>query len=93
MELADSNNRPCLAKRVRLQIDPISGNSVLLLPEAVMALNQTGYEILRLCDGIHTVSEIVRDLENQYPAARQILSREVLQYLEAISQKGLIEWT
>ena len=93
MELADSNNRPCLAKRVRLQIDPISGNPVLLLQEAVMVLNQTGYEILRLCDGTHTVSEMIKDLENQYPAARPVLSREISEYLEAISQKGLIEWT
>jgi pyrroloquinoline quinone biosynthesis protein D len=93
MELAASNNRPSLAKRVRLQTDPISGNPVLLLPEAVMVLNQTGYEILRLCDGTHTVSEIIQDLENQYPATQPILSREICQYLEAISQKGLIEWT
>jgi len=93
MELAASNNRPCLAKRVRLQTDPISGNPVLLLPESVMVLNQTGYEILRLCDGTHTVSQIIQDLENQYPAAGPILAREIFQYLEAISQKGLIEWT
>jgi len=93
MDLGASNSRPCLAKRVRLQIDPINGNPVLLLQEAVMVLNQTGYEILRLCDGTHTVSEIIQDLENQYPAARPILSREICQYLEAVSQKGLIEWT
>ena len=93
MDKAASNNRPCLAKRVRLQIDPISGNPVLLLQEAVMVLNQTGNEILRLCDGTHTVSEIIQDLENQYPSARQILWREISQYLEAITQKGLIEWT
>jgi pyrroloquinoline quinone biosynthesis protein D len=93
MDLGASKIRPCLAKRVRLQIDPISGKPVLLLQEAVVVLNQTGYEILRLCDGTHTVSEIIQDLENQYPVARPILSREICQYLEAISQKGVIEWT
>jgi pyrroloquinoline quinone biosynthesis protein D len=93
MEVGASKNRPCLAKRVRLETDPISGNPVLLLPEAVMVLNQTGYQILRLCDGKHTVSEIIQDLENQYPAARPILSGEVTQYLKVISQKGVIEWT
>ena len=91
-EVLELNKRPRLAKRVRLQIDAVSGNPVLLHQEAVMVLNQTGYEILRLCDGTRTLREILQDLENQYPAAKSILSREVLQYFQAISQRGLIEW-
>lgn len=87
-----SNNRPRLAKRVRFQTDTVSGNPVLLHQEVVMVLNQTGYEILRLCDGMHTLSEIIQHLETQYPAAKSILLKEVLQYIDAISQKGLIEW-
>jgi pyrroloquinoline quinone biosynthesis protein D len=65
---------------------------VLLHQEAVLVLNDSGYEILQLCDGAHTLSEVVQDLENRYPAARSILSQEVSAYIEAISQKGLIEW-
>jgi pyrroloquinoline quinone biosynthesis protein D len=92
MNVHSRNKRPRLAKRVRLQIDAVSGYPVLLHQEAIMVLNQTGYEILRLCDGTHTLREILQDLENQYPAAKSILSQEVLQYFEAISQRGLIEW-
>ena len=92
MNVESPNKRPRLAKHVHLQIDAVSGNPVLLHQEAIIVLNQTGYEILRLCDGRHTLSEILQDLENKYPAAKSILSREVLQYFEAISQKGLIEW-
>jgi pyrroloquinoline quinone biosynthesis protein D len=86
------NNHPRLAKRVRLHNDPVSGKPVLLHQEAIIILNQSGYEILRLCDGAHTVQEIVQELETQYPAAKSILSQDVLQYLEAINQKGLMEW-
>jgi pyrroloquinoline quinone biosynthesis protein D len=92
MKVDSPNNRPRLANRVHLQIDAISGRPVLLYQEAVMMLNQTGYEILRLCDGTRTLREILQDLENQYPAAGAILSREVLEYLEAISRRGLIQW-
>jgi pyrroloquinoline quinone biosynthesis protein D len=92
MNSSASNNHPRLAKRARLQIDAVSGTPVLLHQEAIMVLNQTGYQILRLCDGTRTSSEIVRDLENEYPVARSILSREVSHYIEAIRQKGLIEW-
>jgi pyrroloquinoline quinone biosynthesis protein D len=92
MNSGASTGHPRLAKRVRLRIDGTNGNPVLLYQEAVMVLNQTGYEILRLCDGTRTLSEIIRSLEVQYPLAEPILSREVLQYINAISKKGLIDW-
>ena len=92
MNVDSPSNRPCLAKRVRLQIDAVSGNPVLLHQETILVLNQTGYEILRLCDGTRTLQEILQDLENEYPTAKSILTREVLEYFEAISQTGLIEW-
>jgi pyrroloquinoline quinone biosynthesis protein D len=86
------NDRPRLAKRVRLQSDPASGKPVLLHQEAIVVLNDSGYEILRLCDGTHTLREIIQELGDKYPTAKSILSQEVLHYIEAISQKGLIEW-
>jgi pyrroloquinoline quinone biosynthesis protein D len=92
MNVDSPNNRPCLAKGGRLQIDAVSGNPVLLHQETIMVLNQTGYEILGLCDGTRTLQEILHDLENQYPTAKSVLKREVLEYFEAISQTGLIEW-
>jgi coenzyme PQQ biosynthesis protein PqqD len=93
MDSSIPKNYPSLAKRARLHTDPVNGNPVLLHQETVVVLNQTGFEILRLCDGTRTVSEIIQALENQYPAAQPILSREVSDYLEAISRKGLIQWT
>jgi pyrroloquinoline quinone biosynthesis protein D len=93
MNSGSPNNRPRLAKRARLQSDPVSDSPVLLHQEAVIELNHSGYQILRLCDGTHTLSDIIQELETQYPTAKSVLSQEVLQYLEAISQKGLIEWT
>jgi pyrroloquinoline quinone biosynthesis protein D len=86
------NKRPRLAKRARLHIDPVTGNPVLMDQEAVLMLNGSGYEILRLCDGTHTLSELIQELENRYPEAGPILSREAAEYIEAIGLKGLIEW-
>jgi len=93
MNLGTQNNRPRLAKRVRLQRDPVTDGPVLLHQEAVIVLNHSGFEILRLCDGTHTLSEIIEELEARFPTAKSILSQQVLQYLDTISQKGLIEWT
>jgi pyrroloquinoline quinone biosynthesis protein D len=92
MNLDSPSNCPRLAKRARLQIDALSGSPILLHQETVMVLNQTGYEILQLCDGTRTFREILQVLENQYQAAESIMSLDVLEYLKAISKRGLIEW-
>ena len=59
-------NRPHLARLVRLEWDAVRESHVLLAPEGVLVLNQTGATILRLCDGERTVAEIVEELRAQY---------------------------
>jgi len=92
MDLPAPDKRPQLAKRARLHIDPVSGNPVLMDQEAVLILNCSGYEILRLCDGAHTLSDVIRVLESRYQETASILAQEVAEYIEAINQRGLIEW-
>lgn len=61
-----ATNRPHLARLVRLDWDDVRESYVLLAPEGVIVLNQTGATILRLCDGERTVEEIVEELRGQY---------------------------
>ncbi|HEU0028657.1 MAG TPA: pyrroloquinoline quinone biosynthesis peptide chaperone PqqD [Ktedonobacterales bacterium] len=61
-----STNRPHLARQARLVWDPVRRRRVLLAPEGVLALNDTGAAILGLCDGERTVVEIVDELRGQY---------------------------
>ena len=63
--IADAD-RPRLAPHVRLTFDPARERHVLLAPEAVSVLNGTGATILELCDGRHTVAEIVAELSGRY---------------------------
>lgn len=86
------NSRPRLAKRVRLQMDPVSKKAVLQNQESVVLLNITGHEILARCNGTRTLSEIIKELEIQYPSAKASLARDVSQYVEQFAQKGLLEW-
>jgi pyrroloquinoline quinone biosynthesis protein D len=92
MDLPAPDKRPRLAKRARLHIDPVSGNPVLMHQEAILMLNCTGYEILKLCDGTHTLPELIKVLESRYRDSGSILAQDVPEYVEAINQKGLIEW-
>lgn len=61
--MIESVSRPAVARRVRLQFEPAQDAWVLLSPEGVIELNTPAAEILRRCDGRHSVGEIVGELE------------------------------
>jgi pyrroloquinoline quinone biosynthesis protein D len=84
--------RPRLAKGARLQTDSTTGKSVLLFPEGIMELNETAYEILARCDG-RTLSEIVRELAEDYDADVAALAADVRETLAGLQQRKLIEFT
>ena len=82
--------QPRLARGVRLQTDPKTGNSVLLFPEGVLELNETAQEIVTRCDG-RTVAEIVQALAEEYDADPQMLGADVRETLADLQQRKLIE--
>ena len=83
-----STNRPRLARRVRLEWDPVRERHVLLEPEGVLILNQTGATILGLCDGERKVVEIVEELRGQY---KSVAGDEVRNFLTRLATKRLVE--
>ncbi len=83
-----STNRPHLARQVRLDWDPVREQHVLLAPEGVLVLNQTGATILGLCDGERTVVEIVEELRGRY---NRVAGDEVRDFLTRLVAKRLVE--
>jgi pyrroloquinoline quinone biosynthesis protein D len=84
--------RPRLAARARLKFDPIANQEMLLFPEAALALNETGAAIVRLCDGAHSINEIVAELSKKYrDSNRDALMREVVDFLATIRARGLLQ--
>jgi pyrroloquinoline quinone biosynthesis protein D len=92
IDSARASQRPSLVKHVRLQIDPVTGEPVLLSQEAVLTLNRSGYEILQRCDGSRTLTQLIRELETQYHVPNGKLVPDVLQYMDELTQKGLLQW-
>jgi pyrroloquinoline quinone biosynthesis protein D len=60
--------RPAIGRGFRLQWEPAQNAHVLLYPEGMVRLNTSAGEILKRCDGVHTVKEIVSDLESAFGA-------------------------
>ena len=83
-----STNRPRLARLVRLEWDPVRERQVLLAPEGVLVMNQTGATILGLCDGERTVVEIVEELRERY---NRVDGDEVRDFLTRLVAKRLVE--
>ena len=83
-----STNRPRLARQVRLEWDPVREQQVLLAPEGVLVLNQTGATILGLCDGERTVAEIVEELRGKYS---HVADEEVQDFLARLVAKRWME--
>jgi pyrroloquinoline quinone biosynthesis protein D len=83
-----STNRPHLARQVRMEWDPARKQQVVLAPEGVLVLNQTGATILSLCDGERTVVEIVEELRGKY---NRVDGDEVRNFLARLVAKRLVE--
>jgi pyrroloquinoline quinone biosynthesis protein D len=81
-------DRPRLARHVRLTFDRTRERHILLLPETVVVLNGSGADILGLCDGRHTVAEIVAELGARYEA---VPDDEVRRFLTRLVARRCVE--
>ncbi|MCX4410203.1 pyrroloquinoline quinone biosynthesis peptide chaperone PqqD [Streptomyces sp. NPDC059837] len=82
------SDRPRLARHVRLTFCRTRQRQVLLHPETVVILNGSGADILELCDGRHTVAEIVTELGARY---QNVPDDEVRQFLTRLVARRWVE--
>ncbi|GAC1389399.1 MAG: pyrroloquinoline quinone biosynthesis peptide chaperone PqqD [Variovorax sp.] len=82
---------PRLGQGFRLQWEPAQECHVILYPEGMVKLNQSGGEILQRCDGRRSLADIVRELEAAFGATG--LEREVLGFVEVAGRQRWLEWT
>ncbi len=58
--------RPRLNRLFRLQWEEAQQAYVLLYPEGMVKLNLSAAEILKRCDGEHTLDELISELEKAF---------------------------
>jgi pyrroloquinoline quinone biosynthesis protein D len=81
-------DKPALSRLFRMQWEETQNNYVLLYPEGMVKLNQSAAEILKRCDGQHSVPAIVDELEQEFGASG--LKDDVDDFLCAASERGWI---
>jgi pyrroloquinoline quinone biosynthesis protein D len=84
--MADSSRHPKLARGCRLRVT--DGGDYLLMPESMLRMNGCGSEIVKRCDGSHTVEQIVAELQAVYSGVEiEKLNAEVDSFLARLKDK------
>ncbi len=86
MSAIPDSERPAIGHGFRLQWEAAQNSHVLLYPEGMVRLNTSAGEILRRCDGVHSVCEIVADLEREF--GRTGLAGDVRAFVSMAKQRG-----
>jgi pyrroloquinoline quinone biosynthesis protein D len=81
------DSTPRLWRMARLDFDRVRQRPVLLYPEGAVLLNDTGAAILELCNGEHTVNDIVGILSERYHSD---VSADVTEYLTDMTERELV---
>jgi coenzyme PQQ biosynthesis protein PqqD len=79
-----------LAPRARLQRDRVSGKQFLLYPERGLELSDSAARIVALCGEERTVTAIVDELTRASGEPRERIETEVLSFLDALDDRGLL---
>ena len=78
---------PALWRLARLEYDAVRRQRVLLYPEGVVLLNDTGGAILDLCDGRRSIGDIAADLGARYGCD---VTADVIDYLSGLVDQHLV---
>jgi pyrroloquinoline quinone biosynthesis protein D len=83
--------RPRLPRGVRLREDRARERWVLLAPERIVKLNPIAVEILKLCDGSRSLSEIVAGLAGRFNADPVRVGADVRALIASLAEKRMAE--
>ena len=83
-------SRPVLPRHARLKFDDTRKVWVILVPERVLAPDEIAVEVLKLCDGVSRVADIVDQLAAKYAAPREAILSDVIAMLQDLADKGFL---
>ncbi len=86
----EAMRRPELNPMFLFRWEPTQDSYVLLYPEGVVKLNATASEILKRCDGGHTIAAVIAELQELFAEPPQNVAAGVHKFLEVSYAKGWI---
>lgn len=77
-------------RHARFRFDEVRQAWVILAPERVLMPDEIAVEVLKLCDGRRTVSEIADTLVDTFETPREVILPDVLALFTDLAAKGLV---
>lgn len=83
--------KPRMPRGVRLKYDDTRNEWLLLAPERVIKMDAIAVEILKRCDGVATLKEIIDGLAAQFNADRARVATDVKAMLGELTAKRMVD--
>lgn len=80
-----------LARGVRLRVDEVRGQTVLLAPERAMALDDIAILIVNSLDGVRSLDAICDAFALEFNAPREQVGNDVLAFIQELANRRMIE--
>jgi pyrroloquinoline quinone biosynthesis protein D len=81
---------PKFAAGVRLKHDQVRSRHVVLGPELLVDLNQTGHAILSEVDGLRSISEIIERLARQFEVDADVIATDVQEFCTGMLRRQVL---
>lgn len=86
--IVDQNTKPALPRHIKLRHDKGRDRWIILAPERVLAPDAVSVAILQKCDGSRNIEEISQELARDYTAPIDEIRRDVIDYVQDMSDRG-----
>ncbi len=86
--LFEAQSIPEIVPMFRFQWEQAQNCHVILYPEGMVKLSTSAGEIMKKCDGVKTVANIIAELNTQFPDVD--LDDDVYKFLEEANENGWI---
>jgi pyrroloquinoline quinone biosynthesis protein D len=83
-------SKPRLPRYIKLRHDAARDKWLVQAPERNFYPDPIAVEVLKLCDGSRTVSEVAQSLSMRYNAPKEQIEADVIGMLQELADKGVV---
>ena len=81
---------PRLTNHIKLHHDKVRDQWVLLAPERVLELVGPAVDIIKQCDGVNSVGEIITSMCSEYNGSNDEIQSDVIEMLQSLLDKKFL---
>ncbi len=84
-------SKPVMPPHIKMRHDAGRGRWLILAPERLFDPDEIAVEVLKLCDGVRTVSDIAAQLSKDYNAPQEDIEADIITMLQDLADKGVVK--